>query len=156
MEADILIHVERFCMSEITHRRHYMEVIVEWGQTCIGSRTLPSYLGSTCENLEHACKNYRAKLESIIQDNPRYKERGGLTQKLTAAARTAIRIHSSMTDAEQLRHDLQNAPFHVFGDYTQIAPIHFAELGPTVSMMLKRQTLKQQLVSQTQMREQDA
>ena len=60
------------------------------------------------------------------------------------------------TDADQLRHDLQNEPFHDFGDHTQIAPIHFAELGPTVSMMLKRQTLKQQLVSQTQMRENDA
>ena len=57
-----------------------------------------------CAN--HTYKSYRAKLESIVQDNPRYKGRGGLAQKvirrLAAAARAAIRMHSNKRDVNQL------------------------------------------------------
>ena len=86
-------------------------------------------MGSLCKKLEcanHACKNYRAKLEAIVQDNPKFKGRGGLTQKvihrLTAAARAAIRMHSTTRNVNQLRQDLRNAPFHVFSDHTNCSP----------------------------------
>jgi len=49
-----------------------------------------------------------------------------LTQKairrLTAGARAAIRMHASTRDINQLRHDLRNAPYHVFGEHSKCNP----------------------------------
>ena len=46
----------------------------------------------------HACKCYRANLEKLVQQNPTYKGRGGLTgkmrQRLTNAARCVIKMRS--------------------------------------------------------------
>ena len=120
MEADIL--VEGFRMSETTHGVRYVEVIGDGDSSVLAAIRSQVMWGPYVKKLEcanHACKNYRAKLESIVHDNPRYKGRGGLTQKairwLTAAARAAIRMHSSTKD-------LCNAPFHVFGDHTNCSP----------------------------------
>ena len=120
MEADIL--VEGFRMSETTHGVRYMEVIGDGDSSVLAAIRSQVMWGPYVKKLEcvnHACKNYRAKLESVVHDNPRYKGRGGLTQKairwLTAAARAAIRMHSSTKD-------LCNAPFHVFGDHTNCSP----------------------------------
>ena len=127
MESDIL--VEGFRASEATHGVRYMEVIGDGDSSvlaAIRSQVIwgPYVLKLECAN--HACKNYRAKLEAIVHDNPRFKGRGGLTQKvirrLTAAARAAIRMHSTTRNINQLRQDLRNAPFHVFGDHTNCSP----------------------------------
>lgn len=49
-----------------------------------------------CAN--HACKCYRVGLEKLVQENPSYKGKGGLTvkmrQRLARAARCAIRMRS--------------------------------------------------------------
>ena len=75
------------------------------------------------ECVNHALKNYRSKLELIVKENPAYKGAGKLTQKqirrLTAGARAAIRMHARTQEVEQLRHDLRNAPYHVFGDHSK-------------------------------------
>ena len=120
VEADIL--VEGFRMSETTHGVRYMEVIGDGDSSVLAAIRSQVMWGPYVKKLEcvnHACKNYGAKLESVVHDNPRYKGRGGLTQKairwLTAAARAAIRMHSSTKD-------LCNAPFHVFGDHTNCSP----------------------------------
>ncbi len=70
-----------------------------------------------CAN--HAIKCYRNRLEAILQDYPKYKGKGGLTQnaikRLTAGARCAIKMH---TNIDMLRKDLRNGPNHVFDDHT--------------------------------------
>lgn len=78
------------------------------------------------ECVNHVLKNYRAKLEEIVKENPTYKGAGKLTQKqikrLTAGARAAIRMHAPTRDIQQLRHDLRNGPYHVFGDHSKCNP----------------------------------
>ena len=73
-----------------------------------------------CAN--HAVKCYRSRLEKIIQDFPKYKGRGKLTQRamkrLTTGVRCAIKMHSKTGDVGQLRKDLRNGPSHVFNDHT--------------------------------------
>lgn len=74
-----------------------------------------------CAN--HACKCYRSGLEKLVQTNPSYKGKGGLTQRmrkrLTSAARCAIKMRSKECDRRKaiklLEHDLRNGPYHCFG-----------------------------------------
>ena len=77
-----------------------------------------------CAN--HACKSYRSRLEALAKDHPEFCGRGGLTkrivQRLTVGARVAIRMHSKTGDAQQLRHDLRNAPNHVIGNHSRCNP----------------------------------
>ena len=62
-------------------------------------------------------------LEKLVQNNPSYKGKGGLTQRmrkrLTSAARCAIKMRSKESDRKKaiklLEHDLQNGPYHCFG-----------------------------------------
>lgn len=82
------------------------------------------------------CKNYRAKLESIVQEHPRYKGRGGLTQKvirrLTAAARAAIRMHSATGNVDQLRKDLRHTIFLVTITTAYLCFAETVVMNPTV------------------------
>ena len=81
-----------------------------------------------CAN--HACKCYRTALEKLAQENPNYKGRGGLTQKmcqkLTSAAWCAIKMCSMESDTakavKSLEKDLINGPFHCFGHHNQCSP----------------------------------
>lgn len=77
-----------------------------------------------CAN--HACECYRTSLKKLVLCNTAYKGKGGLTgkmrQRLTSAARCAIKMHSkeaNQKDAiKKLQRDLQNGPFHCFGMHT--------------------------------------
>ena len=76
-----------------------------------------------CAN--HACKCYRSSLEKLVQVKTSYKGKGGLTKKmrcrLTSAARCAIKMQSKEPDKKKavklLQHDLQNGPYHCFGQH---------------------------------------
>lgn len=65
-----------------------------------------------------ACKCYRSALEKLVQDKTQYKGKGGLTQRmrqrLTSAARCAIKIRSKEADVSMavklLERDLRNGP----------------------------------------------
>lgn len=85
--------------------------------------------GHAIEKLEcanHAIKCYRGSLERLVEEKPRYKGRGRLTEamrkRLTKAARCAIKMRSTLNDkreaAKLLREDLRNGPFHCFGDHS--------------------------------------
>ena len=134
MESDIV--VEGFRMSETTHGVRYMEVIGDGDSSVLSAIRSQVLWGPYVTKLEcanHACKNYRAKLEFIVQEHPRYKGRGGLTQKvihrLTAAARAAIRMHSKTRKVDLLRHDLRNAPYHIFGDHSNCSASFCKAIG---------------------------
>ena len=46
--------------------------------------TVPGW-GRAIEKMEcanHACKYYRGSLEKVVQENPKYKGKGGLTAKM--------------------------------------------------------------------------
>ena len=66
---------------------------------------------------------YRSSLEKLVTENPSYKGKGGLTQKmhkrLTSAARCAIKMRSQEPDTRKpvklLEQDLVNGPLHCFG-----------------------------------------
>ena len=77
-----------------------------------------------CAN--HAIKCYRNRLEAIVQDYPKYKGKGRLTQnaikRLTAGARCAIKMHTKDKNIDLLRKDLRNGPSHVFDDHTNCSP----------------------------------
>ena len=64
---------------------------------------------------------HRKSLHELLKLHPEWKGRNGLTQKkirkITAGARVAIRMHFATMDAEALRRDLRNGPYHVFGDH---------------------------------------
>lgn len=74
-----------------------------------------------CAN--HACKCYRSSLEKLAANNPSYKGKGGLTEKmrkrLTSAARCAIEMRSHEPNkskaARLLERDLLSGPLHCFG-----------------------------------------
>ena len=78
----------------------------------------------------HACKCYRASLEKLVQQNPTYKGRGGLTgkmrQRLTNAARCAIKMHSKELNKteglKKLQADLQNGPYHCYRIHDNCTP----------------------------------
>ena len=78
-----------------------------------------------CAN--HAVKCFCTDLETLVQDNPRYKGRGKLTEamrkRLTKAARCAIVMRSKEPDRSsaiaKLQKDLMDAPLHCFGDHSK-------------------------------------
>ena len=128
MESDIL--VEGFRQAETTHGVRYMHLIGDGDSSVLSSihERVPVW-GRYVRKIEcvnHALKNYRAKLEAIVKEKPSYKGAGKLTQKairrLTAGARAAIRMHAPTRDINQLRHDLRNAPYHVFGEHSKCNP----------------------------------
>ena len=97
MESDIL--VEGFRQAEQTHGVRYMHLVGDGDSSVLNSvhQMVPVW-GRYVRKIEcvnHALKNYRAKLENIVKENPAYK---GATQKqikrLTAGARAAIRMHA--------------------------------------------------------------
>ena len=128
MESDIL--VEGFNQAERTHGVRYMRLVGDGDSSvlsCIYSGVpLWGRYVRKIECVNHVLKNYRARLEQIVKDNPRFKGAGRLTRKqirrLTAGARAAIRMHAPTRNTTQLRHDLRNAPYHAFGDHSKCNP----------------------------------
>ena len=132
MEADIIL--EGFKKSEQMHGVRYMRFVGD-GDSSVHP-TLLQYVpvwGRYIKKLEcanHACKCYRASLEKLATNNPSYKGKGGLTEKmrrrLTSSARCAIKMRSKEADKtkglELLKKDLINGPYHCFGYHSNCSP----------------------------------
>ena len=125
MESEIIL--EGFLQAERTHGVRYMKFVGD-GDSSVHTTLIAgvpgwgrSIIKLECAN--HACKCYRGSLEKLVLENPRYKGKGGLTtkmkQRLTSAARCAIKMRSSEMDRAQaikkLQADLKNGPYHCFG-----------------------------------------
>ena len=132
METDII--VEGFIAAERVHGVRYTKFIGDGDSSVYPSliQRVPGW-GHAIRKFEcanHACKCYRSSLEKLVQDNPSYKGRGGLTEKmrkrLVSAARCAIRMRSSEADrhdgVQLLKRDLVNGPNHCFGNHSKCSP----------------------------------
>ena len=100
METQAIL--EGFQQSEQVHGLRYTSFIGDGDSSVYPTliQEVPNY-GRAIKKLEcanHACKCYRSSLEQLVQLNPRYKGKGGLTlqmrKKLTSAARCAIKMRS--------------------------------------------------------------
>lgn len=149
MEPDIIL--EGFQQAEAEHGVRYMRFIGD-GDSSVYSTLVQNVTswGRHIKKLEcanHACKCYRSALEKLVQEKTLYEGRGGLTQRmrqrLTSAARCAIKMRSKETDVNKavklLEKDLQNGPYHCFGhhdncssDFCLVAKER-ASTSPTVS-----------------------
>ena len=82
-----------------------------------------------CEKEAMCC--YRKSLHELLKLHPEWKGRNRLMQmkikKITAGTRAAICMHSATMDAEALRRDLRNGPYHVFGDHRKCS-MSFCEI----------------------------
>ena len=78
------------------------------------------HMATKIECANHAIKCYRNRLENNLQDFPKYKGKGKLTQqtikRLTAVARCAIKKNEGSKNVESLR---RNGPSHVFNDHSK-------------------------------------
>ena len=93
-----------------------------------------TYMGSSHKKIEcanHVCKCYRSNLEKLVDENPKYKGKGGLTLKmrkrLACAARSPIKSRSQEPDVKKkaiklLHQDLLNGPMHCFGYHHKCSP----------------------------------
>jgi len=113
METNIVI--DGFCQAERVHGLRYIRFIGHGDSSVYPTllTTVPGW-GRAIEKMEctnHACKCYRGSLEKIVQENPKYKAKGGLTakmrQKLTSAARCAIKMHSQEENCQEAIKKLQ-------------------------------------------------
>ena len=132
METDII--VEGFTQCEKVHGVRYIRFIGDGDSsvypTLIASVPVWGHAIRKIECANHACKCYRAGLEKLVQANPHYKGKGGLTQRmrrrLTSAARCAIKMRSQEADTRQavksLERDLINGPRHCFGYHDNCSP----------------------------------
>ena len=127
METDII--VQGFTEAEKVHGVRYTKFIGD-GDSSVYPTLIQkvSGWGHAIKKLEcanHVCKCYRGALEKLVRDNPSYKGRGGLTEKmrrrLVSAARCAIKMRSKEVDRKNavrlLKRDLLNGPNHCFGHH---------------------------------------
>ena len=97
--TDIIL--EGFQQAERVHGVRYLRFIGD-GDSYVYSTLLQGITGwgrhiKKLECANHACKCYHSALEIIVVENPSFKGRGGLTQRirqrLTSAARCAIKCN---------------------------------------------------------------
>ena len=132
METDIIL--EGFKRAERDHGLRYIRFIGAGDSSVFPTliAEVPGW-GRSIQKLEcanHACKCYRANLEKLVQQNPAYKGKGGLTgrmrQRLTSAARCAIKMRSLEPNQKEaikkLQADLWNGPYHCFGVHNHCSP----------------------------------
>ena len=132
MEPDIIL--EGFQQAERVHGVRYLRFVGD-GDSSVYSALLQGVTGwgrhiKKLECANHACKCYRSALEKIVVENPSFKGRGGLTQRmrqrLTSAARCAIKMRSKEPNTREavqlLKRDLKNGPYHCFGNHTNCSP----------------------------------
>ena len=129
METDII--VEGFREAESKYGLRYTTFIGDGDSSVHASLvTQVPVWGHAIQKAEcanHAIKCYRGALEKLVQEKPKYKGKGKLTEKmqkrLTAAARCAIKMRSKHPDkrvaTELLQKDLRNSPLHCFGIHKQ-------------------------------------
>lgn len=133
METDIIL--EGFLKAEQTHGVRYTKFIGDGDSSVFPTlrESVPKW-GRDIQKVEcanHACKCYRSSLEKLVSDNPSYKGRGGLTEKmrkhLTSAARCAIKMRSKELNRKlaikRLERDLLSGPLHCFGYYDKCSPV---------------------------------
>ena len=126
--------LEGFKQAEEVHGVRYTKFIGDGDSSVFPTlvQCVPVW-GRYIEKLEcanHSCKCYRSSLEKLVQEKPHYKGKGWLTvimrQRLTSAARCAIRMRSQESDkvkgVKQLQRDLQNGPFHCFDQHEKCSP----------------------------------
>ena len=127
-----------FRHSEATHGIRYLRLVGDGDSSVMATirQTVP--YGPFVEKIEcanHACKSYRSRLEKLRMDHPEFCKRGALTkrsiQRLVVGARLAIKMHSETRNVQQLRHDLQNGPEHVFGIHRNCNPAFCTATSPT-------------------------
>ena len=129
MEPDIIL--EGFKQAEKVHGVRYKRFVGD-GDSSVYPTLIDSVpeWGRYIEKIEcanHCCKCYRSALEKLVMEKPSYKGRGGLTKRmrcrLTSAARCAIKMRSKEPDKGKaiklLERDLQNGPYHCFGQHEQ-------------------------------------
>lgn len=132
METDII--VEGCVNAERVHGVRYTRFIGDGDSSVYPTliQRVPEW-GHAIRKLEcanHACKCYRGALEKLVQDNPSYKGRGGLTvnmrRKLVSGACCAIKMRSANSDravgVRLLKRDLLNGPNHCFGNHNHCSP----------------------------------
>lgn len=132
METDIIL--DGFLKAEQTHGVRYTRFVGDGDSSVFPTlrENVPIW-GHDIQKVEcanHACKCYRSSLEKLVTNNPSYKGKGGLTEKmrkrLTSAARCAIKMRSQEEDrnvaARLLERDLLNGPFHCFGYHNKCSP----------------------------------
>lgn len=122
MEADIIS--EGFGKSEEMHGLRYTILVGDGDSSTYKTVVECCNYGHRVKKMEcanHAIKCFRKNLHKLVEDNSKYKGKGGLTaltiKKISAGARAAIRMHSETKNIQQLRKDLRNGPYHVFGDH---------------------------------------
>lgn len=129
MESDILL--QGFLEAEATHGIRYITFVGD-GDSSVYPTLLSQVRvwGRDIKKMEcanHACKCYRSSLEKLASENPGYRGKGGLTQKmrkrLTSAARCAIKMRSQESNRaaaiKLLAKDLINGPLHCFGHHSK-------------------------------------
>ena len=138
METNIIL--DGFRKAESTHGVRYIRFVGD-GDSSVHRALLDSVpvWGGDIKKVEcanHACKCYRGSLERLASDNPGYKGKGGLTEKmrkrLTSAARCAIKMRSKEENKHKavrlLEQDLVNGPLHCFG-YHQKCSLDFCKVA---------------------------
>ncbi|XP_078655620.1 uncharacterized protein LOC144902215 [Branchiostoma floridae x Branchiostoma belcheri] len=122
MEADIV--ALGFACSEAMHGVRYVGLIGDGDSNTMAKIIEEVPYGRRVKKVEranHAIRNYRKNLHSLVDSNPQFKGRSGLTQlrikKISAGARAAIRMHSRTKNVQALQRDIRNGPYHVFGDH---------------------------------------
>lgn len=79
---------------------------------------------------------------------PEWKGRNGLSKmkiKKIADARAAIKMHSETGYAEAMRYDLQNGPYHAFGDHRKCSVACYKAKQAAVQEMSKHSSPKREL-----------
>ena len=125
METDIIL--DGFLKAEQTHGVRYTRFIGDGDSSVFPTlrENVPIW-GFDIQKVEcanHACKCCRSSLEKLAANNPSYKRKDGLMEKmrkqLTSAAHCAIKMRSQEPDrnvpARLLERDLLNGPYHCFG-----------------------------------------
>ena len=138
METNIIL--DGFRKAESTHGIRYIRFVGD-SDSSVHRALLDSVpvWGGDIKKVEcanHACKCYRGSLERLASDNPGYKGKGGLTEKmrkrLTSAARCAIKMQSKEENKHKavrlLEQDLVNGPLHCFG-YHQKCSLDFCKVA---------------------------
>ena len=80
METDIIL--EGFLQAEKKHGVRYLQFVGDGDSSVYPALLEQVPWGRSIKKLEcvnHSCKCYRGALEKLVQENPSYKGKGGLT-----------------------------------------------------------------------------
>ncbi len=131
MEAAIFL--DAFTECESVHGLRYMKIIGDGDSNTLSK--LITEGPAWCKHIEkiecanHACKCLRGSLEKLVEENPHYKGKHGLSKvrmvKISAGVRCAIKMrHKEMEKIgkpkaiAKLKRDIQNSAWHVFGHHS--------------------------------------